>query len=189
MEENKKRDIRVIFSELRGYLKEAPSLKEKDPEIREESIWEQYNETVHQLSAISEKDYKRFCLEPSRRPSSTNYHITVVAYRQGLGGLISALHAEYFTDEPNPLDAVPSTVISQSQQQDQSVHIQMILDIQSKIDEKISKCQDGTPEKGFLQKVKSSLSSIKNVTQLLQTIFKMAKESGLDLDNIQKMFS
>ena len=104
-------------------------------------------------------------------------------------GLVSRLYGKYFEAEANPLDGVPSTFIAQNQQQGQSVHVQMILDIQSTIDKKISDYPEESKEKGFLQKLKGSLSSILNVNQLLQTIHKMAKEFGLNLDDVSKMFS
>lgn len=189
MEEKKKGEIKEIYSELRGYLAEAPTPKETYETIETESVWEQYNGTVDLLNNISGKDYNRFRIVPSRHSSSGDTYIEIVAYRQKLGGLISRLYGEYFEAETNPLDGVPGTVIAQSQQQGQSVHIQMILDIQSKIDEKIPNYPEESKEKGFLQKLKGSISSILNVNQLLQTIHKMAKEFGLNLDDVLKIFS
>jgi ubiquinone biosynthesis protein Coq4 len=103
--------------------------------------------------------------------------------------LISKLHAEYFPDELSHLDGVPGTVMTQNQQQSQSVLFQMILDVQSKIDEKISNYKDGSNEKSFLQKLKGSLSSISNVNQLIQTILKLAKDSGLDFNKALEIFT
>ncbi len=113
-------------------------------------------------------------------------YINIVAYKQKLGGLISGLHGEYFADEPNPLDGVPSTVITQTQQQNQSI---MLLEIQSIIYEKLPNYPDGSKEKGFLGKLKSSLSSISNITQFLKQLFKLAKDSGLNADDLHKIFS
>jgi hypothetical protein len=75
--------------------------------------------------------------------------IAVSTYRQKLGGLISWLHGKYFTDEPPPFSGMPSTVIIQVQQQ--SVSVQMLLDIQTKIDEALTKAK-GEKEQGFLKK-------------------------------------
>ena len=139
------------------------------------------------LSIISGKDYGRFLIEPK---SDRNVpYIYLITYRQKLGGLISALHAEYFGNELAPFSGVPSTIITQSQQQNQSVHIQMLLEIQSKIDEKIPHYPEGSKERSFLQKLKRSLSSISNITQLLSQLLKMAKEFGLRIDDILKFFN
>ena len=65
----------------------------------------------------------------------------------------------------------------------------MILDVQSKIDEKIPNYPDGSNEKSFLQKLKGSLSSISNVNQLIQNVLKLAKDSGLDINDALKIFT
>jgi hypothetical protein len=116
-----------------------------------------------------------------------NYVPHDITYRQKLGGLISHLHGKYFADERAPFSGGPSTIITQSQQQSQ--FIQMVLDMQSKIDEQMPHFSEGSKEKGFLQKLKSSLSSISDVTQLLNQLFKLAKEFGLNIDSVSKIFS
>jgi len=65
----------------------------------------------------------------------------------------------------------------------------MLLTIQSKIDEQLSKFPDGSPEKSFLQKVKSSLTGIKDVTQLVSQLINAAKSAGLSVEELAKIFS
>ena len=189
MEEEKKRELKAKYSELRGYLAQAPEIKGGVTKFFVESVWIQYNAAVNSLNEISGKDYSDFCIEPTCSATSSRLCMDITAYKSKLSGLISKLREEYFPDEPNPLDGVPSTVMTQNQQQSQSVHIQMIRDIQSKIDEKIDKYEDGTKGKGFLQKLKNSLSTILNVNQLIQTILKLAKDSGLNYDEASKIFT
>ena len=97
--------------------------------------------------------------------------------------------AKYFSDEPFPLGGSPDTIITLSQQQAQSFYVQMLLDIQSKIDDSLNNYEEGSKEKGFLKKVKDSLSSISNVTQLLTLILSTAKEFGLTVSDISKFFT
>ncbi len=189
MEEEKEKKIKVIYSELRAYLAQAPIEKDGFNELDDDSIWEHYNGTVNLLSETSGNDYSRHCIEPSVRDSTHNPYVTIDTYRQRLSGLISSLREEYFSDEPDPLDGAPSTVITQSQHQGQSVHIQMIVDITDIINEKIGKYEDGSNEKSFLQKLKDSLSSVSNVKQLLQTIFELAKKYGLDMNEAFEIFT
>ncbi len=187
MEEKKKKELYTIYSELRGYLAQAPTPKKTYEPIETESIWEQYNRTVDLLNNISGEDYNRFRIVPSRYSSTGSTYITIVAYTQKLGGLISALRGKYFAaDEPNPLDGVPSTVIAQTQQQNQSI---ILLEIQSIIYEKLPNYPDGSKEKGFLEKLKSSLTSISNITQLFSQLFKLAKNCELSINDLLKIFS
>lgn len=188
VEENhvRKENIRPIYSELQGYLKVAPTQSKDAYFILEASVWTQYNETVSLLSKISGNDYGRFIIEPE--DFDTVLRVPISEYRQKLSGLISRLHTEYFADESSPFSEGPNTIITLSQQQNQSMHLQ-ILEFQNIIDKKIPNYEDGTKEKSFLQKLKSSINSISNITQLLQTIHKMAKEFGLNLDDVSRIFS
>ncbi len=189
-----KEKIRPLYAELQGYLRQAPPVKIPHIDIiGDEAVWTQYNKAVDSLSKVSGEDYSRFLLEPILYNVGSPA-IRLVTYRQKLGGLISRLHAEYFADELGPfgsasVSGVPHTVLSINQQQNQSVHLQMLLEIQSKIDENISEYPEGSKEKDFLQRFKSSLSSISNVTQLFSLFLKMAKEFGLSINDIAKFFS
>jgi len=108
----------------------------------------------------------------------------VLTYRNKLGGLIARLHGEYFSDEPAPFSGMPNTVINQTQQQSQNFQVQMLLEMQSKIDEKIPELKEGTKEKSFLDKIKSSLPSIKNTTELVSLVLKTGKDFGLTVEQI-----
>lgn len=177
--------IRPLYAELRGYLFQAPEVKATYESISDKAVWNQFNNVVRMLGEITKKDYSRFIIEPERS-SRVGDFVHIILYRQKLGGLLFSLHAEYFNDEVGPLDMGPATVISQNQQQQQTVNIQMILDMQSKIDENIDQYEEGSKEKGFLKKVKGSLSSVTNVIQLLSLLLKTAKDFGV---SIQEMIS
>jgi len=172
--------IRPLYSELQGYLSQAPTASRPEEAIGDESFWQQYNEAVEQLSSATKRDYNRFKIDPiggEGRP-----FIRVNTYRQKVSGLISRLHGEYFSDEPAPFSGMPSTVITQTQHQ--AVSIQMLLDVQSKIDEKLSKSEKGSKEEGFLKKFKGILSSISNANELIRQCVKLANEFGLSVKDI-----
>jgi len=138
--------IRPYYSELQGYLSQAPTVTKPDA-LYDKSFWEQFNQTVDIISSQTGEDYNRFKVIPYE--SMAGLIIAVSTYRQKLGGFISWLHGKYFTDEPPPFSGMPSTVITQVQQQ--SVSVQMLLDIQTKIDEALTKAK-GEKEQGFLKK-------------------------------------
>ena len=104
-----------------------------------------------------------------------------------MSGIISRIHGEFFSEELVPFSGMPSTIITQTQQQ--SLSIQMYLDIQSKIDEAIPNFEDGSSEKGFLEKLKSSLNTALNVNDLFKLCFKFAKEYGVSIRTLLKLFS
>lgn len=182
-----KEKLRPFYSELNGYLSQAPIVEKQSDLITDEDVWTQYNKTVNSICNISQEDLSRFLIK-NIRDVGVGKSITLISYKQKLGGLISYLHSKYFPKEPAPFCTGPSTVISQSQQQNQSVHIHMLLEIQSKIDEKIHGYKEGSKEKSFLQKLKSSLGSISNTTQLISQLLTHAKDFGLSFEDILKIF-
>ena len=180
-----KEKIRPIYSELQGYLAQAPEIKDASDSIYDLSIINQYNKTIKELSDISEKDYERFQIKGREIKRGESYEsVKIITYRGKIGGLVASLYGEYFSDEPAPFSGMPNTVINQTQQQNQSFQVQMLLEIQSKIDEKISEFKEGTKEKNFLDKIKGSLSSIRNTTELLALILKSGKDFSLTVEQI-----
>ena len=184
MDEKLAQKIRPLYSEFQGYLSQAPTIERPHDTCSDNSLWLQYNDAVNLLSQISAKDYTRFLIQTKR--SQYREFIYLASYRQKLGGLISHLHAEYFSDEPAPFSGMPSTVISQTQQQNQS--IQMLLDIQSKIYEALPKYPDGSKEKGFLEEFKDKLKSVRSITDLLSICFSLAEKFGLTIAMLSKLF-
>ena len=180
----KKEKLRPLYSELQGYLSQTPERMKTGEYIQDESLWSQFNTVIGLISEVTGEDYTRFEIKPIG-----GYYVSHTRYRQSLGGIISYLHGKYFSEELAPFSGGPNTIISQSQQQSQSVLIQMVLDMQSKIDEKIGNYEDGSKEKGFMQKLKSSLSSITNVTDLIAKLSKIANDNGLNLDDVSNIFS
>ena len=111
------------------------------------------------------------------------------SYRTKLSGLISRLHGEYFSNEQPPFSEMPNTVITQNQMQSQNIFVQVLLEFQSKIDEKLNEYKEDSKEKSFLEKLKSSLSSTSNIFDLLKLTLKIGTEIGLTMNQIIKLFS
>ncbi len=187
-------EIRVIYSELKGYLREAPTIA--DGVIYEEALWSHVNNAIDELSKVTGKDYGRYKTEPklTRYGSGRKLAVTAKSYRAKLAGLIEHLHAEYFPNEQSPFEERPTSVVyqSQAQQQDQSMHLQIIQDIKSKIEEKLPQHKEGTKERRFLEEVKNSLSSLNataSVISSIKLILRTAKEFGLSIVQVLTLFS
>jgi len=179
--------IKSLYAEFIGYLSQTPLSKES-PSIYSKQIWEQYNKSIKRLSEISEIDYNDFLIKAESSHNTEMSYIETDVYRSKLGGLISKLHAEYFDNMPEPFSGKPSIVINQTQQQNQQILFQVILDVQSKIDEKLPSLQEGSKEKTFFQKLKGSLSATTGIIDLLSKIFILAKECGVSTDQLMQLF-
>lgn len=186
MADGLKAKIRPIYKELQGYLSQIPLPEKPYDAITTPAVWEQFNSTIDELNTCSEKNYDKFKISAVYREEGYQ-QINLVDYRQKLGGLISRLQAEFFSDEPEPFSGSPSTIITQSQQQAQSVNVQMLLEFQGLIDKKLPELKEGSKEKKFLQKVRESLPSIKNVIELIKLILSAAGSLGLTINEVIKI--
>jgi len=177
-------EIRPLYSELQGYLSQAPAATEKWLFIHDPSIWEQVNRIIDELSGITKSDYERFKMALAHGERS----LPLTTYRARLGGLISRLHGKYFSDEPAPFSGMPSTVITQTQQQSQTLHVQMLLDFQTRIDEKLRDLKPGDKKRTFLEKIKAALGSVRDYANLLGLFLRTAQEVGLTLEELSALF-
>lgn len=179
-----KKIIRPIYSELQGFLSQAPK---KALHITVQQFWIQYNSTVDELTELAEEDYEKYRLVPLTYPDGEQYIVTSV-YLQKLGGLIARLHGKYFSDEQVPFAEMPSTIIHQNQTQTQSVEIEFVLEVSNLINDKLQTAKDGSKEKTFLEKVRSSLGAVRNVSQLIPLIIKTANEMGISINELSDLF-
>lgn len=183
--------IRPIYSELQGYLTQAPVdeggknivyRNSGDPQ----TLVDQLNLTIDELNEITANNYDKLKIAPVRWGDGTAVHIS--DYRTKLNGLISKLHGQYFSKENAPFSMTPSTVISQQQLQSQTTNIQILLEVQSFLDKKTSLYSEGTKERGFLDRVKSTLSGVKDVNELIKLILEAGNSVGLSMAEILKIF-
>jgi hypothetical protein len=177
--------IRPFYSEFQGLLSQSPDVNGSVKSLYDENLWEHYNQTITELNKITGKNYDRFKLQPKRGQS--HFYLDIATYRGMIGGLISRLHGEYFSDEQVPFSGMPTTIINQSQTQNQS--IQMLLEINDLLHEKLNKADPGSKEKTFLEKIKGSLSGIKSVSEFVLLLITTAKSMGITIDQLASLFN
>lgn len=182
-----KEKIRPVFQELQGYLSQLPLAKDTGETIYDDNSWNQVNTCIDELNTISQKDYNKFKLIPQTSQGGGLF-LRLFILREKLGGLIDRLHAEYFSDDDRPFGSKPSTIVTQSQFQEQNINLTMILQIQEKVIEKLNDPDISSTEKSFLEKVKAGLTSVKSVIDLINLIFVSASSVGLAVDNLMKLF-
>lgn len=178
--------IRPIYQELQGYLSQIPNSNSPHESTYTKTLWEQLNEAIDELNAISKKDYNKFKIAPGK--SQTKKYVNILALRTKLGGLIDRLHAEYFSDEPNPFSGSPTTVITQKQHQEQSAHVVMLLEVQGIIIEKLNDENTSSEEKEFLESIKGGLAGIKSVVELISLILSTALIMGIEIPRLIEIF-
>jgi len=178
-----KTKIRPVYSELQGYLNQAPNVGEHgNSTTRDQTLWTQLNSTIDELNAVSGADFSKFKITGIRQGQGCLY-INVSEYRTKLGGLITRLHGTYFSDEQAPFYGMPSTTITVSNQQEQSQHQTMVLELQSLIDKKLVGLPDGN-EKSFLSSLKQGLGTVKDFASLMLLISNLGQKYGIGIEQL-----
>ena len=78
-----KEKLRPFYSELNGYLSQAPIVEKQSDLITDEDVWTQYNKTVNSICNISQEDLSRFLIK-NIRDVGVRKSITLISYKQKL---------------------------------------------------------------------------------------------------------
>ena len=168
-------------------VSQAPDSKERV--IFDKSIWNAYHAIVDELNLITGDNYDRHKVELQPwETSNEEVALSVLEYRTKVIGLVGRLYATFFFGDPEPFSGSPSTVFNNQQTQNQTLDVQIRVDIESKIDEILSTLKEGSKEKNFLDKVKSSLSQVKSVSDLIRLILQTGNDMGVTLAQALKLF-
>lgn len=183
MSDEIKQKIYPIYKELQGYLSQCPTA-DKAYYQHNSFYWSQLNGSVEQLSVITDEDYSRFKVAVIHNNDGDGEHIETNEYRLKLNGLIMNLKGKYFPEEADPFGGNPNVVVSQTQ----NTQITMLMDFQSVIDKKLYGDDLKPEEKTFLEKVKAALPTVKSTADIIGLVVKTAKDLGLDMHSITKIF-
>ncbi|MGH1364858.1 MAG: hypothetical protein ACRBF0_14960 [Calditrichia bacterium] len=183
-----KEDLGPIYSELLGYMSQSPEPQSMTDFLADkagESVWKQLNKVIEMLETELEIDLSRFKIVSYHGTGSTTY-VYLYSYRQKLGGLIAFLHRKYFKSEPPPFsDMPPTTIINQTQSQ--HVDIQLMLDLRGAIEKALPQTKKGSPEYGFLTKIKETMSTADTGISVMSKVLRAANGSGLSLEKVKDL--
>lgn len=183
---DEKKAIRPVYSELQGYLNQAPSIGEQgNATSRDETLWTQLNNTIDELNRVAGADFYKFKITGIRHNQFGSF-INISEYRTKLGGLITRLHGTYFSDEPAPFYGMPSTTINVSNQQEQSQHQTMVVELRSVIDKKLATLSEGK-EKTFLDNLKEGLGTVKDFASLMVLISTLGQKYGIGIEHLASL--
>ncbi len=174
--------VRSRYSELRAYLEQAPA----DRAIPGWSLAKNLANAIGDLSAATDENYYRFAVEEQR----TDYGEPFVdgsEYRSKLAGLVARLEQEYGlggAKQDNP----SSVTVNLSQTLSQLTQVTLSVELQSLIDRKLGEYPEGSNEHGFLQRVKASVGTVKDIAGVLGAVGRAAHEAGLKPEDIARIF-
>lgn len=200
MEQGVKNQIRIIYSELEGYLE---SISDKD--ITNENVWSGYNNMISKLEKLTQENYSRFKVSPRiKRWSHGNnpdtgkeygytldVRVKIDDYKTKLNGIIKVLKTQYDLGKENSNSENGNFIfnISQNQSLRNDIQISIINELINEVDKVSQRYEQGSKEKSFLDRIKENIPNAKNTFEIIMLIFKIAKEFGFSPDKILKIFS
>ena len=142
---------------------------------------------IDTLQNLCNEDLSRFKI--INRVGYDPTYFLIMQYRAMLGGLIARLHSKFYSNEPPPFSGMPSTInhFSQSQTQDQSQNIQLVIDMTTVITKNLAHPDTTPEEKTFLQKVKDILPTVTGGLDLVQKVMTIAAQLGIGIEAVAKL--
>jgi hypothetical protein len=182
--------IRSIYGELQGYLSQIPLPRHPDERINDTGYTKNVKEIIEELGNLTGNNYSRCEVEQKLIPynGDVNPEVEISEYRTKVGALISRIHSEFFYNSPPPFSGMSGTSIHLTQTQEQNQSQKMVLDFQEFINEKLKNYDVSSEERGFLEKIKSALSGVKNAAQLVGLILTTGQALGFTVEKISSIF-
>lgn len=177
-----RKKIRSVYEELKGIL---DSIANENSWFDDEGFSQRANDAINRAKIIC-PDIENITSYMIKSEHSNNRGgiIYVIPAKANLSSLMGRIKGEYELEE---LLIPTGHTFIQNQQQNQSQTLSVALELQEKIISAIPKHAENTKERGFLEKFKSVLPTIKNMTDILSLALKIGADLGLDPATIQKL--
>lgn len=176
------KEVLGAYKELKGIL---ISIEKENSWFNDEGFTGHANQVIERVGLVCSeiKNIDQYKLQREHLNDGRVIVHTTQA-RQKLHSLIGRIEGEYGLDD---MKSSTGPTFIQSQSQNQSQHVALVLDLQEKILNELPKHKEGSKERNFLEKIKSALPSIKNAMDVLSLALKIGSELGLDPSDIHNL--
>lgn len=179
-------EIRPIYEELQSLVSQAPE-KGNYLHKSEQPLIDRVNELIGNLIAITQDDSYKSSEMHIQWDEGGYFTYSAITYRGILHGLISKLHAKFFTSEPAAFSVVPSTVMTQTANQSQNISIEIAVQLGEDLHKALEKAET-LEEKNFIEELKLKIGTVKSYVDFLLLVVSTAQAYGITLDKIEKLF-
>jgi hypothetical protein len=184
------KEIRAVYQELKGVL---TSLKETTKDTSNSDWFDDDNFSKHVNDIIERvglscdiQDISNYKIDSNYLGGRNRSIIKVIPTTTKITSLLGRLDGLYSIEQPSK-EYGPTFIQNQTQTQHQT--ISLVLNLQERILSEIPKHSDGTPERNFLEKLKSKLPSVSDVLSIISSILTIGHETGVDLETIKKLLN
>lgn len=175
----RKREIAGVYEELRGVL---VAIKDNTSWFDDDGFSQHANRVIARVASlcpeIQEIDSYKIKVEYDAQRGAI---VKSIPARAGLNSLIGRLKGQYDLE-------VATTNTGHTFIQNQQMNVELMLDVRGQIEKHLQDYTDEQPEKKFLEKVKANVSTAKSAMDVLRLIISTAKELGVSLAFLIKIF-
>ena len=181
-EEKDRKEIMGVYEELKGI---RVAIEDRTSWFDDNGFAAQANLIIDRVSLVCPEigDIDSYRIQ-TEYANGRGEIVKPIPAKAKLNSIIGRLKGAYELEVPAKNDG--NTFI-QSQSQNQSQSLSVILELQEKIISEIPKHAEGTKERNFLEKLKSTLPTIKGITDILSLTLKIGVDLGLDATTIHKL--
>lgn len=181
MQKENTKEIKGVYEELKGVLS---SIENKDSWFDDNSFSNHANRVISRVGTLCPEinDIDSYKIQPEYIQQRGNI-IQPIPAKAKLKSLIGRIRGSYEME-----DSAVNTGHTFIQTQQQQMNIELLLDVRGQIDKHIQEYSKEQPERKFLEEVKSKLSTVKSAIDVLRLIISAAKEFGISLATLLKIF-
>ena len=182
--QSKKKEILSVYEELIGVLSSIENLN--GSWFDDYGFSDHANMVIKRAGSICKEitNIDEYLIYPQFENGRRGNIVLLTPARTKLKSLIGRLKGAYDIDM-SPKNEGNTFIQTQSQNQTQSLTV--LLELQEKIISEIPKYGKDTKERGFLEKLKSMLPTVKVLTDILSLALKIGAEFDLDPTTIHKL--
>lgn len=181
MKKENTKEIKGVYEELKGVIS---SIENKDSWFDDNGFSAHANQIISRVTSLCPEitNVDSYKIQPGHIPNRGNI-IEPIPTKAKLKSLIGRLNGLYELE----VSAV-NTGHTFIQTQQQQMNIELLLDIRGQIEKHLQDYSKDQPERKFLEEIKSKLSTVKSAIDVLRLILATAKEYGVSLVVLLKIF-
>ena len=181
MKKENTKEIKGVYEELKGVIS---SIENKDSWFDDNGFADHANRVIARVGSVCSEitDIESYKIRPEYIQQRGNI-IEPIPTKAKLKSLIGRLNGLYELET-----SAVNTGHTFIQTQQQQMNIELLLDIRGQIEKHLQDYSEEQPERKFLEEVKSKLSTVKSAIDVLRLIISTAKEYGISLVALLKIF-
>jgi len=181
MKKENTKEVKGAYEELKGVLS---SIENKDSWFDDNGFADHANRVITRVGSLCSEitDIESYKIRPEYIQQRGNI-IEPIPTKAKLKSLIGRIKGIYELEESSA-----NTGHTFIQTQQQQMNIELLLDVRGQIDKHLQDYSKDQPERKFLEEVKSKLSTVKSAIDVLRLIISTAKEYGVSLATLLKIF-